>query len=181
MAASRRSRPCGFCRRWFVADVRVGDRQIACGEPACRRARKAAAQRAWIERHPGYFRGRGEEHRTWRREHPDAQRERRAKDPELRERERVERARRRREAATRRAVEQDAMALQLVVRQGDPVRVAGAVEQDAMRAQLHVLIGVASQLPTAVEQGPIAGALRTWHDRGRRVLGGAHGRLVRSP
>lgn len=174
MATKRRKKPCRFCRRWFAPDARVGDQQVACGAAECQRARKRDAQAAWLGRQPGYFHGRADAHRRWRHEHPDAQRQRRAGDPALRERERLDRARRRRQSATQRAVEQDARALQLIAPAGDSTRVPCAVEQDAMRAQLHVLIGVASRLPPAVEQVPIAGALRTWHDLGRRIVGGVH-------
>lgn len=174
MTSGRRRRPCRFCRQWFDADPRVGERQVACGAAECQRARRKASQAAWIERQPGYFRGRAEKHRQWRREHPDAQRERRAQDPALRERERQAQAKRRREAASRRVVEQDARALQLVAQKGDDVRVPRVVEQDAIRAQLHVLIGVASRLSPVVAQDPIPGALRAWHDRGLRDLGGTH-------
>ena len=180
MAASWLKRPCRFCRRWFEPDVRLGDRQVACRAKECQRQRKAAAQAAWLSKHPGCFRGRKEKHRQWRRAHPDAQRRRRANDPGLRERERLDRARRRRTAKTRRAVEQDAIALKLVPGPGEDAQVPRAVEQDAMRAGILLLVGVASRLPPAVEQGPIAGALRTWHDRGRRLVGGRHAK-ARAP
>lgn len=50
----RRSRPCSVCRRWFVPDTRVGERQRTCG-PACRREQKRRTQAAWSERNPGYW------------------------------------------------------------------------------------------------------------------------------
>ena len=175
MAEAPYRRPCRFCRRWFAANARQKDAQYACADPACQARRKAANQAAWLEAHPGYFRDRGEKHRRWRRAHPDAQRNRRERDPALRERERVERARRRKEAASRRAVEQDAKALQLVDSAGVGTRVPSAVEQDSIRAQLRVLVGLACRVPPAVEQAPIAGALCAWHDLGRRLLGGRDG------
>ena len=176
MASEAARRPCRFCRRWFAPDPRMGSRQFACGADGCQGQRKAASQAAWLGRHPGYFRGRAVKHRRWRRAHPDAQQQRRQGDPALRERERLAQARRRREAATRRVVEQDAMALQLVVGPRDGTRVSPVVEQDAMRAQLRVVVGLASRLPPVVAQDPIAGALRHWHDCGRLVLGGGHAR-----
>lgn len=178
--ASPFERPCRFCRKWLTADVRLGDRQIACGAAPCQKLRKAANQSAWIERHPGYFRDRGEKHRQWRRAHPDAQRQRRADDPALRERERVARAERRRRAGSRRAVEQDSIAIGIVAAPGEDGQVPRAVEQDSIRAGIRLVVGVASRLPPAVEQDPIAGALRTWHDLGRRALGGMHG-TARTP
>ncbi len=180
MASGAGKRPCRFCRAWFVPDPRVGSRQFACGEAACQARRQAASQAGWVARHPGCFRGRAVKHRRWREAHPDAQRRRRARDPALRERERRAQARRRRQAGTRRVVEQEAMALQLVVGAGDGDRVSPVVEQEEMRAQLCVVIGVASRLPPVVAQEPMAGALRHWHDCGRRVLGGVHA-ATRSP
>ena len=49
-----RKRPCRICRRWFRPDVRVGDRQRACGEPDCQRARRQKTQAGWRARNPGY-------------------------------------------------------------------------------------------------------------------------------
>ena len=34
-----RKKPCGICRRWFLPDVRVGERQKTCSNPACQRER----------------------------------------------------------------------------------------------------------------------------------------------
>lgn len=44
-----------ICRHGFVPHPRVGDRQRACGEPACQRARRKRNQDDWRGRHPGYF------------------------------------------------------------------------------------------------------------------------------
>lgn len=172
MAGNRLKRPCRFCRKWFEPDVRLDDRQIACSAAPCQKQRKAATQAAWLAERPGYFRGRAEKHRQWRRAHPDASRQRRAKDPELRERERLQRAQRRRNAKTRCAAEQDAIALELVAEPGRDGQVPRAAEQDSIRAGILLLVGVASRLDPAAEQGPIAGALPAWHDLGRRLVGG---------
>jgi hypothetical protein len=47
--------------------VRVGDRQKACKSLACRGKRKQEAQRQWLEKNPGYFRGRYDYVKEWRR------------------------------------------------------------------------------------------------------------------
>jgi hypothetical protein len=39
----------------LVPDVRVGIRQKACSQPACKRARKKDAQRKWCDKNPGYM------------------------------------------------------------------------------------------------------------------------------
>jgi len=36
-AISCRKRPCRICRRWFSPDPRLKDRQMTCGEKACKR------------------------------------------------------------------------------------------------------------------------------------------------
>ena len=175
MATAPRKRPCRFCRKWFVADPRVGESQYACGAQACQFARQRANEAAWLERHPGYFGGRAQRHRAWRRAHPGRQRERRAADPALREREREARRRRRLDAASRRAVEQKARALQLLPEQGLGGGVEGAVEQKSWRAQVLVLLGVAAGLPPAVEPKPMASSLQAWHALGLRLAGGQGG------
>jgi hypothetical protein len=48
-------RPCRICRRWFVADRRVGRRQRACSASACQIARRARTQASWRRRNPDYF------------------------------------------------------------------------------------------------------------------------------
>src|SRR4051794_35091508 len=55
--AVRKKRPCCVCRRWFLPDARVGDRQRACGAAECQRARHREADRAWHARHRDYDRG----------------------------------------------------------------------------------------------------------------------------
>ena len=57
---------CLFCGRFFVPDPRVGERQKACAREACKRERKAVAQRAWCEKNPGYFQGRYPYVKQWR-------------------------------------------------------------------------------------------------------------------
>ncbi len=49
-----RKRPCSICRRWFRPDGRVGDRQHACGTPACQTSRRQKTQASWRRRNPGY-------------------------------------------------------------------------------------------------------------------------------
>ena len=57
---------CPFCGRYFAADYRVKEKQKACARPACRAARKKAAQKRWCDRNPGYFRGRYPKVKAWR-------------------------------------------------------------------------------------------------------------------
>ncbi len=57
---------CAFCGRFFVPDRRVGPRQKACGREACKKNRKKVAQRAWVDKNPGYFQGRYPYVKEWR-------------------------------------------------------------------------------------------------------------------
>ena len=169
---AQRKRPCRFCRRWFQPDPRLGSRQYACSRAECQAVRQKANERAWLDRHPGYFRGREAAHRAWRQAHPEAQRRRRARDPELRERERRARRERRESAGERRAVEQKAMALQLLGPQGVAPQLPPAGEQKAWAAQTLVLLGLASGLPPAGEHKPMDRALAHWHARGALIAQG---------
>lgn len=57
---------CLFCGRYFIPDCRVKDRQKSWSHPDCRKARKKAAQEAWLERNPGYLQGRYPYVKDWR-------------------------------------------------------------------------------------------------------------------
>jgi len=50
-----RKRPCRICRRWFVANPRVADRQKTCGSAECRRLWHAKKCREWNGRNREYF------------------------------------------------------------------------------------------------------------------------------
>jgi hypothetical protein len=47
-------KPCRICRRWFLPDARVGERQRACGKPECQTARRQKTQADWRKRNPDY-------------------------------------------------------------------------------------------------------------------------------
>ena len=50
-----KKRPCRICRRWFMPNPRVKDRQKTCADARCKRAwhRKKCAQ--WNRNNPDYF------------------------------------------------------------------------------------------------------------------------------
>ncbi len=54
--AKPRNRPCRVCRRWFLPDGRLKDRQKTCGNPECQREwhRKKSAE--WNKKNEEYFR-----------------------------------------------------------------------------------------------------------------------------
>ena len=54
--AKPRKRPCRVCRRWFLPDGRLKNRQKTCGNPECQREwhRKKCAE--WNKKNEEYFR-----------------------------------------------------------------------------------------------------------------------------
>jgi hypothetical protein len=52
-----RKRPCCVCRCWFRPEVRVGDRQRACGKAECQVSRRKQTQANWRKINPEYARG----------------------------------------------------------------------------------------------------------------------------
>ena len=58
---------CQFCRNWFPPDPRT-EHQITCTDPLCRKQRKAAANKAWRLRNPGYDKSRADKKSAWARE-----------------------------------------------------------------------------------------------------------------
>lgn len=53
-----RKRPCAVCKHWFFPNPRVGDRQKACDDQACRKEQRRRTQAKWRARHPDYELGR---------------------------------------------------------------------------------------------------------------------------
>jgi hypothetical protein len=58
MSRSSRSkkRPCRICRRWFVPNARVKDRQMTCGDPACKGEWHRRKCQQWNRANRDYFR-----------------------------------------------------------------------------------------------------------------------------
>jgi hypothetical protein len=74
---------CVICGRFFRPQ-RLGDRQKTCLDPECRRQRKRAQEKAWLERWhkdhgTSYFSGDYDRIRDWREANPGYQRRWRAK------------------------------------------------------------------------------------------------------
>ena len=51
-----RKRPCRICRRWFQPHPRAGDRQRTCSSAACQRERHRRGCATWRRQHPDYDR-----------------------------------------------------------------------------------------------------------------------------
>ena len=58
---------CKFCHTWFRPDPRT-EHQISCTDPLCRKQCRAAANKTWRQRNPGYDKSRAGKRRVWARE-----------------------------------------------------------------------------------------------------------------
>ncbi len=65
---------CQCCGKLFVPDRRIGLRQKTCSA-ACRKVLKSESNKRFSRMNPGYWFGRYDVVRAWRKEHPDYQRE----------------------------------------------------------------------------------------------------------
>ncbi len=74
---------CAYCGRFFRADYRVREAQKSCQSERCRKMRKKESQRKWLEANPDYFQGRYEDTKRWRHNHPEYQRQWRARRREI--------------------------------------------------------------------------------------------------
>lgn len=79
---------CPFCGDIFIPNPRVGDRQVACKKGGCQRERKQESQRRWLERNPGYFKGRYSNTEEWLKRYPGYLKSYRNTHPEYVERNR---------------------------------------------------------------------------------------------
>jgi len=55
-ASRGKKRPCRICRRWFLPNARVKDRQMTCGDPTCKREWHRRKCREWNRANRDYFR-----------------------------------------------------------------------------------------------------------------------------
>ncbi len=55
-AAVCKKRPCRICRRWFVPNPRLKERQRTCGDPQCKREWHRRKCAEWNENNSDYFR-----------------------------------------------------------------------------------------------------------------------------
>jgi hypothetical protein len=70
---------CMGCGRYFRVDNRVGNRQKNCKHIECQKKRRQRQQTNWRKANEDYFRGRYEYVKQWRLEHPEYQKQWRAK------------------------------------------------------------------------------------------------------
>ncbi len=51
-----KKRPCRICRKWFIPDPRVGERQMTCGGQDCQKKWHAKKCAQWNGKNSSYFR-----------------------------------------------------------------------------------------------------------------------------
>ena len=51
-----KKRPCRICRRWFMPDAKVKERQMTCGDEECQREWHRRKCKAWNKNNAEYFR-----------------------------------------------------------------------------------------------------------------------------
>lgn len=55
-ASKCKKRPCRICRRWFLPNARVKDRQMTCGDRTCKREWHRKKCQEWNRANQDYFR-----------------------------------------------------------------------------------------------------------------------------
>jgi len=155
---------CLFCGKLFRADARNARHQKYCPEPACRKASKAASQRAWLAKpeNRDYFRG--PEHvarvQSWRAGHPEYWR-------------RTKGTRRVAPAAT--VALQDVCPTQEVEIKAVLPDIPQPTLQDLLLDQPAVLIGFIAQFTGSALQDDIARSTRRLLELGHDILAGRVG------
>jgi len=61
---------CCYCKRLFIPDPRVGERQKTCGDPLCQKAHKAKNNARWRRKNPDYFHNDYPRVKGWLAQHP---------------------------------------------------------------------------------------------------------------
>lgn len=61
---------CHYCKRLFIPDPRVGERQKTCGDPLCQKAHKAENNTRWRKNNPDYCRNDYPRLKEWLDQHP---------------------------------------------------------------------------------------------------------------
>ena len=73
---------CRYCKRLFIPDPRVGERQKTCGDSVCQRAHKVKNNTRWRGRNSDYFRNDYPRVKQWLDQHPGYLKQYRQTHPE---------------------------------------------------------------------------------------------------
>jgi hypothetical protein len=76
------SKRCRYCKRLFIPDPRVGERQKSCGDPLCQKAHKVETNARWRGRNLDYFKNDYPRVKEWLDHHPGYLKEYRESHPE---------------------------------------------------------------------------------------------------
>lgn len=144
--AMLKQKHCRFCKKLFMPNPRAKAKQYACRSPDCQKQRKRKNQGRWLERHPGYFRGRYENTKLWLKEHPGYITSYRQSHPEAREKHRVGARRRRERLKSLRVDIQDLISTQRTEVHKVKHKLPSVDIQDSLLRQLVVVTGLISML-----------------------------------
>lgn len=131
---------CIVCGKWYEADKRTKHIQKVCNDEACRKERKAGANRSWRARHPGYEKSRRLKKQAWTKQTPDYWKTYRREHPAYRIRD--NNMRRTRHKRAKNAARQDAIREKSVERlQSIPrYEVETAARQDTMDRRVDAVV-----------------------------------------
>ena len=155
-------RKCCHCEGWFRPHGRNAWHQRFCLAPECQEASKAASQRKWSRKNPGYFHGEAHVNRVraWRRKHPGYWKRKGTEGT----------------CGPPDAL-QDLLAAQgfghkdvTVFRNCLSEEISRPL-QDVLIAQQHALVGLAAMITGEPLQEDIASVLTTCYERGQRIGG----------
>jgi hypothetical protein len=138
MSTHQRKRKCKICKKWYQPDPRASNHQKSCKELLCRKKRQQQAQKRWMKKNPGYFKGRYENTRKWIKKHPGYLKIYRRNHPEYVEKNRnQQRQRRAKDMSNSQCVDiQDGIVMQHVGNIKDKSSLIDVDIQDRMQLQL---------------------------------------------
>ncbi|MBL0059332.1 MAG: hypothetical protein IPP35_09535 [Elusimicrobia bacterium] len=136
---SETKKRCVYCHKAYRPDPRTARFQKSCSAPTCRLQRKQEAQSMYLQKNPGYFRGRYGQVKVWLAAHPGYLRAYRASHPGHLVKKRLQDRRRRQQMKAARADIQVTMLRRKVWALKE---LRGADIQDTIRRRLDGLLTV---------------------------------------
>lgn len=158
----RRRKRCRYCAELFRPDPRVGKRQRACSKSDCQSRRQAKNREDWLGRHPGYFTGRGFQHKRYREEIASG------------ERVPVPRPGPEQQPSTGEQREQEEISPQALTSQCVTSDLPDLAEQEEISRQAYLVQAVATVLGSllrASEQEQLGAMFSDWEDLARCLAG----------
>lgn len=151
MAGKIRKRKCRFCQDLFLPDYRNVKRQKYCRKPMCRKASKAASQKAWLSKPENVHQFKGpqevERVRKWRQNNPGYSR-----------------------GTKRKKALQDSLKVKTTEEQANVKQFVAGALQDSCVAQNPVLLGLIAHLSGYALQDDIAPIVLSMQQLGSDIL-----------